>query len=783
MRLFHTTLAWLSLLSAHAAYAQSSDVAEPSCTRLWVDEAMWTCEAPASDVPPTFVSDCPVVGVDLTWHTLAGQDAPMQLAQIHCADRSTLVALTDEGIVDVRNSRAGEDAFVLISTGTQEAPVPLVISRVPNALRQCRYLPPLLTGTWTPGRGLSGVVARFTLPDNELPATTGLRHPDNFSDDTRAVFVSRRADLGISHSWGDAPTSAWDPGDGSTPPFAVFRAESVPAVSLTVQDLSRAADAVLFGDDGRRWRIALPAGDSTISLPEDIGPGCISLQFDDSGALLIGSLGMNTELDLRPLDRAIDVYLLTELGSDDARRRMAASRILASGSTGTDDLLHAAILDADDALQSEIIDVLARRTDALSLLLQSRPDLELGPTAMDRLGRAMVRDNELAQANLQALSLLTPAIQTTVLRSLAWGRDTPSEVVDLLCAHLADESLREEAITSAGGLPATSVDSFVPCVQDSPDVDTRVAALRALLRIVRRHATHPDADTWRGDVEALALTALTDQNGSVSRLGIGVCIELMTETCVESLAPLSTTDPDPQLRADAYVARIASGDEGAILQGLGDESPTVRLAVANLLVRRSFTTVPIDLVETLMLTETWPEVTLELTTWLVFTEQGRPEFLAQMVGQLGGADGAFVARIMDTAGVFPDCASLFPLISTKTNPSAGETAAFTSSVLSLSASCDGYDRDTDPLASFRGPAAEEPRVAWALLTAAAAHDLPWAEQLLRAFVATEGELHYQAIRALPWFTPVVQQQIADQYADVETDERAIRIFESLPTAP
>lgn len=774
-------VAALGVLVAATATAQDPASTDDACTRIWVGVDDWSCTAPAPDVAPTLELECGAVDVQTSWHTLAGTGEPVQVVHAHCDDTSTIYALTASGPRPIRTSIAGEDQWRLVSPGTSQSPSPLVMTRVPNALRACANIPPLLTGTWTDERGLSGVVARFQLPASALEATPVASWPDHFSDDTFPVFVSRQEPLGISHSWGNAPAGAWVPGSGSTPPFAVFRAESVPAVAITLRGLSRATDAVLMADDGRRWAISIAAGDATIELPDDARDGCISLQFDDQGGLSIQSLTLNTELDIRALDRAVDVYLLPELGSDSDRRRMAASRILSSGAQGTDELLIAAILDATDAVQADIIDALARRPQGLATLLQAYPELELSPAARDRLGRSLARDPFVAERHLDSLSQLAPELRSEVLRALAW-RDTFSpQVASLLCQALGDPESAEDAVISMGGQPSAAIPAIVECVSNAPTTEARMLGLRALLRAVRRHADAMDRERWNSEVEQIAIAAVADTNGSVSRLGIGLCTHLATEACLGILPDLSTTDPDPQLRADAWVAILAAGDHDAVVSGLEDASPTVRLAIAHQLVQRRILLDDIAPVEALMLAESWPSVSRVLAHWLLVTGQSTPPFILETAARLGGSDGAQVARMMDTAGVFPSCASLAPLLPTAALDEA-DSVEFISAVLGLVASCTPYDEQADPLAAVRPLATSDPRLATALLIAAASQQRPWADDELRRLLGTDPELHVAAVRALPWFQRGTQQSIIDEYASDETDERAMRVFESLEGA-
>ncbi len=654
------------------------------------------------------------------------------------------------------------------------------MTRVPNALRDCANLPPLQTSTWTERHGISGVIARFQSPASIIEPVSSVTWPDHFTDDTFPVFVSRHEPLGISHSWGNAPDATWVPGAGSTPPFAVFRAAAVPAVAITLTGLSRPADAVLMADDGRRWAVPLPAGDSTVEVPEDAREGCISLQLDDQGGLTIETLALNTELDIRALDRAVDVYLLPELASDNAGRRMAASRILSSGGPGTDELLIEAILDATDAVQAEIIDVLARRSDGLSTLLDAYPELELSSAALDRLGRSLAQDTPVATRYLDMLSQLSSGVRSEVLRALAWSETHSPQVTALLCDALNDPISADDAVVSLGGQSAAAIPAMVECAANAATTDVRIRALRATLRAVRRHADEPDRHVWLGQVETLATSSIADTNGSVSRLGIGLCTHLATEACLSVLPELSTSDPDPQLRADAWVARIASGEHEAALVGLQDSSPTVRLAIAHQLLRRRIRLEPIEEIERLMINETWPSATRLLATWLIYTDQSTPDFLAATAGRLGGADGASLARQMSTAGIFPSCEVLFGLM--PVDATAGTPLGspdFVDGVLSLVASCSDYDDTDDPLRRYLPMASSEPRAATAFLQAAAAQQRPWALEALDSLIRAEPELHLAALRALSWFDDATQRRYIDEFAGTETDERALRIFELL----
>ena len=537
------------------------------------------------------------------------------------------------------------------------------------------------------------IIPTFELTSEFFSAEVG-QTEDLFSNDAQIESVSSDGASPLPQSQGPAPNSLYDQdistgwiegspgvGEGQFLSGDVLEETGLFGFSIFngIEDGPAGPVEVLLSTENAQYGVRLAArGWQTFWFPEESTSRCFSLLILSTGeenTVGIAEFRPLTQLDRRPLDRALRILLIPMLYENAGRLRQAViSRLISSA--GSEALPHLAelMLDADSEEQALLVTVIARIDGGFELLLSLFAESLLDQPAISAMTRSFPTGNhELSDLLLRNLEQAQESEKTALLQLLTTVI-SPEDAPRLIAwAGQGDERFRRHLVEALASTPIEEVETLAVALGENELSDEDI--LRSIIRIQRRDPN--EIIVFSQDAQDSLYEATQSVNGTVARLAIATIGRYKIDSMRDTLILFAENDVEPNIRAESLEAlsRLSESSNAILLEALLDESPTVRAAAAEYLAVETLSPDQWDRVFAVLESETWPGIRRSLMRSTI--DYADPEINNRLMDYLENAserDLNSALRLFQTRGVGPDGARFADLIDSLEDPSLRETA-------------------------------------------------------------------------------------------------------------
>lgn len=514
------------------------------------------------------------------------------------------------------------------------------------------------------------------------PVAESLR--DQFPQDATAVFVSSDASNGLTQSWG-APPAALADGDTATfwteaaagsgaGQFVTFRTLPQIGVYGLQVDVGNQPGIqrllVRLPDDRTFVTPELPSGASSWEFPDVFSGSCLQVAVlqvsEDAEHATLAELNLLTELDRRPVETALDLYVLPALlRTTTPMERGILQDVVASAGDDALTALLQAIEDTEGDEQGLLLDTLMRLNAGPDAMLALFDTLEVDVAGYRRLAASWPDTRTLPEDWLDRFKQALPSEQTGWL--ILMTRLQPDFSLDELWPVL---DLTHEPTRLALSDYLTAFDSpaalLVSDAAAAPDPDRQKLVYRSAWRRIRHEQTTLDGEA----LQIVRTTATTSTDGGVARYAVAILGESGDPSDVALLQSMLNDDPEPVMRRQAAesLAALAMkniGNAPAVFESaLSHEDPGVRLHAAAIAARSAELSVSSTVLGERLAAESWPETQRQVAAAALGRARSA-EDVAVVLTQLGtwpSSTASSVLRHLPDADGMVDCDGLLQVV-------------------------------------------------------------------------------------------------------------------------